>query len=349
MRNSKGRVPALLLAVLLAAGLFSGCAAGVQTAEPAAAVSDAAKAVMAAIEAIPDMAEDGSNADEVYEAYTAARTAYFELSYDEMNTVTNVGRMWKASDDYSVLTMAGSASPDTDEDFSASIAEAGAQLHGTWYDSSCVLYKEYSCWEISYDGTVVTPFFYDGEPQYVTSFGDGTYNVPDYGVVYPEYSMGDLRLARTDGTGCLISQAIIDEMYVAVELTPENVAEYICFDHLYTYVDEWGDTASYADNDQTSYAALNKKEGNGLTYVGADGVQVELLLGNGKKTTFYGLGQFWIDGKNVAIKDFGRAKGTLYFVKSEYVWNVEAEDGFITVWLNDGSRYSYYHGDFPVG
>ena len=351
MKTTNRRVLALLLAAVLAAGLFAGCGASVSQDKPQeqqAALTEAAKDVMALIEAIPELNEDGSNADEVCEAYTAAHTAYFALSYDEMNTVTNVGRMWKAGDEYSEHTMAGDPAAAQEEDPSQSAAEAGALLQGTWYDSSSVVYKEYSCWVIEADGSVTTPF-YNEETLYVSALGDGTYQIPDYGVIYPEYSMGDLRLARTDGEGCLISQAVIDQMYVTVELTADNVADYFCFDELYSYIDEWGDTASYADNDQTSYAALYKEEGHGLTYVGADGVQIELLLDNGKKTTFYGLGQIWIDGKNVKIKDFGRAKGTLYFVKSEYVWNVEVEDGFVTVWLNDGSRYSYYHGDYAVG
>ena len=343
------RTLSFLFAAVLILGLFAGCGSSVQ--EPAVtgavpSVTDAAKAVMEMIDSIPEMAEDGSNADEVYNAYTAAQNAYFELSYDEMNLITNVGRMWKASDDYFDHIM--NAAPGEEVDADERIAEAGAVLCGTWYDSSSVIYKEYSCWEIGYDGSLVTPF-YNEEPLYVTSLGDGTYYVPDYGTVYPERSMGDLRLANVDGSGCLISQAIIDQMYVTVDLNAENVSDYFCFDQLYSYIDEWGDTANYSDNDQTSYAALNKLEGSELTYIGSDGVQVELLLDNGKKTTFYGVGQIWIDGKNVQIKDFGRAKGTLYFVKNEYVWKVDAEDGYITVWLNDGSRYGYWHGNYAVG
>ena len=346
MNSRKTRTAAVLTALLLGAALFAGCGTAAP-AEPQTSPTEAARAVMDAIDAIPELAEDGSNADAVYAAFSSAREAYFSLSYDEMNTVANVGRMWKANDDYSAH-ITNEVPDDVPPDPLQGIAEAGRLMHGTWYDSSSVVYKEYSCWEIGYDGSVVTPFFSE-EPLYVTSLGDGTYSVPDYGTVYPEYSMGDLRLARTDGTGCLISQAIIDQMYVTVELNAENVADYFCFDELYSYIDEWGDTASYADNDQTSYAALYKEEGHGLTYVGSDGVQIELLLGNGKKTTFYGIGQIWIDGKNVKIKDFGRAKGTLYFVRSEYVWKAEAQDGFITVRLNDGSTYSYYHGDYAVG
>ena len=56
MRNNKGKVPAILLAALLTTGLLAGCGlfapkAQEQTAEPVPAVSDAAKDVMAAIEA----------------------------------------------------------------------------------------------------------------------------------------------------------------------------------------------------------------------------------------------------------------------------------------------------------
>ena len=337
-----------LLTVLLLAGMLTGCGAAdpASTAATGPVLSDAAKAVMQAIDAIPDMAEDGSNARQVYEAYTAAQNAYFSLDYDEMNLITNVGKMWKASDDYFSQVM--TVSPGTSPQQPSLSAEDGALLSGIWYDSSSVIFKEYSCWQIGPDGAVVTPFYTEA-PQYVSALGDGTYYVPDYGTVYPEYSMGDLRLANVDGSGCLISQAIIDRMYVTVELDAENVSDYFTFDPLYSYIDEWGDTASYADNDQTSYAALDKLEGSDLVYVGSNGVQVELLLDNGKKTTFYGVGQLWIDGKDVKISDFGRAKGTMYYVKREYVWNVEASEGFITVSLNDGSRYSYYHGDFPVG
>ena len=72
MRNNKGKVLALLLAALLTAGLFSGCGlfapkAQEQTAEPVPAVSDAAKDVMAAIEAIPELKPDGSNAEDYWD------------------------------------------------------------------------------------------------------------------------------------------------------------------------------------------------------------------------------------------------------------------------------------------
>ena len=92
----------LLLAISILFSL-SACAAGaVGVNGPSAptAPTDAALNVIAMIDGIPEIAEDGSNASEVYDAYTAAQSAYFQLSYDEMNMVNNVGAMWKASDDY---------------------------------------------------------------------------------------------------------------------------------------------------------------------------------------------------------------------------------------------------------
>ncbi|MBR0352275.1 MAG: hypothetical protein IJH53_03630 [Oscillospiraceae bacterium] len=338
----------LILALVLSLSVFaSGCAS-----EPAASVpaaqesSQAVKDVIAMIDAIPQLAEDGSNASEVYDAYTAAQSAYFQLSYDEMNAVNNVGGMWKASDDYYQHIM--NTQPKEDYEYYQRAAEAGALLAGTWYDSSSVIYKEYNCWQISFDGTVVTPF-YNEETQYVQSLGNGEYYIPDYGTIYPDYSMGEMRLASVDGRGCLISQVTIDKMYVKVELSAENVADYFTFDQIYSYVDEWGDYANYADNGQTCYAAVNKYEGSDMTYIGSDGAQVELFLKNGTKTTFYGIGLFQVDGKNVAIKEFGRAKGTLWFVRSEYVWKTETNDGFVYVYLNDGSLYTYYHGEYAYG
>ena len=347
----KKTVSTILLIVMFMALCFSvsGCAGEAASVSDASgfAVSDsAAQQVIEMINAIPEMAEDGSNASEVYDAYTAAQSAYFELSYDEMNMVTNVGRMWKASDDYfnQVMNVPSGETYDYDK----SVAEAGALMTGTWYDSSSIIYKDYSCWNIGYDGTVVTPFYND-QPQYVNSLGNGEYYVPDYGTVYPDYSMGEMRLASVEGTGCLISQTTIDKMFVKVELTAKNVADYFTFDQIYSYTDEWGDSANYADKGQTCYAAINKKEGTDLVYIGSDGAQVELYLKNGKTTTFYGMGLFIVDGKNVAIKRFGRAKGSLYFVKSEYVWKTETNDGMVSVYLNDGSIYTYYHGDYAFG
>ncbi len=341
-------VSILILALVLSLSVTAaGCAS--EASAPASAPqepSQAAKDVIAMIEAIPELAEDGSNASEVYDAYTAAQSAYFQLSYDEMNLVSNVGSMWKASDAYYNHIM--NTSPKEDYEYYQRIEEAGALLQGIWYDSSSVIYKEYSCWQINSDGSVITPF-YNEETQYVQSLGNGEYYVPDYGTIYPDYSMGEMRLASVEGTGCLISQTTIDKMFVQVELSAENVADYFTFDQIYSYVDEWGDYANYADIGQTCYAAVNKYEGTELTYVGSNGAQVELFMKNGTKTTFYGMGLFQVDGKNVAIKDFGRAKGTLWFVRSEYVWKTETNDGFVYVYLNDGSLYTYYHGEFAYG
>lgn len=346
MTNKMTKTALILLLVLSMLFSLAACASE-STATPAAAdATDAAKEVIAMIDSIPAMAEDGSNASDVYDAYTAAQSAYFQLSYDEMNTVSNVGAMWKASDDYfnHIMNVPEGETYDHDE----RVAEAGALLNGTWYDSSSIIYKDYSRWEIFSDGTVVTPYYYD-TTQYVNSLGNGEYYVPDYGTIYPEYSMGEMRLASTEGKGCLISQETIDKMFVKVDLTKENVSDYFTFDQIYSYTDEWGDTANYSDNNQTSYAAINKLEGSDLTYIGTDGVQVEVFLKNGSKTTIYGMGQFWVDGKNVEIKSLGRAKGSIYFVKREYVWKTETYDGMVSVYLNDGSIYSYYHGDFAFG
>ncbi|MBO6040922.1 MAG: hypothetical protein J6P58_06900, partial [Oscillospiraceae bacterium] len=107
--NSRRILTAVLTALLLAAALFSGCGTAAP-AEPQVSPSEAVKAVMDAIDAIPELAEDGSNADTVYAAFSAAREAYFGLSYDEMNSVTNVGRMWKANDDYTAHVL--NASPE---------------------------------------------------------------------------------------------------------------------------------------------------------------------------------------------------------------------------------------------
>lgn len=343
----KKTIAAVICLTLILSLCFSlaGCAAE-SSAASAAAPDSAAQDVIDMIAAIPEMAEDSSNASEVYDAYTAAQSAYFELSYDEMNQVNNVGSMWKASDDYFNHIMNVPAGETYDFDQRA--AEAGALLAGTWYDSSSFIYQDYSCWQIRSDGTVETPFYND-EPQYVQSLGNGQYYVPDYGTIYPEYSMDEMRLASLEGTGCLISQDTIDKMFVKVELDAENVADYFSFDQIYSYIDEWGDTVNYSDNGQTCYAALSKTEGTGLTYIGSDGAQVELYMKNGTKTTFYGIGLFLVDGKNVGIKDFGRAKGSLYFVRSEYVWKTEFSDGFMSVYLNDGAVYTYYHGDYAFG
>lgn len=345
----KTKTALVLLLAISTLFSISACAAGavgVNGPSSPTAPTDAALNVIAMIDGIPEIAEDGSNASEVYDAYTAAQSAYFQLSYDEMNMVNNVGAMWKASDDYfnHIMNVPQGETYDHDK----RTAEAGALLNGTWYDSSSVIYKDYNFWQISSDGTVTTPYYYD-DTQYVNSLGNGEYYVPDYGTVYPDYSMGEMRLASTEGRGCLISQATIDKMFVKIDLNAENVADYFTFDQIYTYTDEWGDTASYADNGQTCYAAVNKYEGSDMTYIGSDGAQVELYLKNGTRTTFYGMGLFTVDGKNVGIKSFGRAKGSLYFVRSEYVWKTETIDGFVYVYLNDGSQYTYYHGDFAFG
>ena len=344
----KKTVSAILMIALALSLCFavSGCAAESAVASATAAPNEAAQNVIDMINAIPEMAEDGNNASDVYDAYTAAQSAYFQLSYDEMNMVNNVGDMWKASDDYFNQIM--NVPSGENYDYDQRVAEAGKLLAGTWYNSSSIIYKDYSCWQIGYDGSVVTPFYND-EPLYVYSVGNGEYSIPDYGTVYPDYSMGEMRLASVDGTGCLISQATIDKMFVKVELNAENVADYFTFDQIYSYVDEWGDTVNYSDNGMTCYAAIDKNEGSDMVYIGSDGAQVELYLKNGTRTTFYGLGLFTVDGKDVEIKDFGRAKGNLYFVKSEYVWKIETYEGMVSVYLNDGSNYTYYHGDYAFG
>lgn len=334
-----------LLALLLAlAMLLALCACGEQ---PTPDLSERLKEAIEKIDAIPEMADDGVNYEEVFEKYQEAYEAYFKLDYDDMGLVTNVGKLWKAQDQCSA------AQETVYETYAAGDAAlAGADLQGIWYDSSCITTPDQQ-YVIHEDGSVEVPYAWD-EINYAYAYTDdifGTvYDIPYYGMVYCDYSMGGVRLARTDGYGCLLSETVADTMFVKVELNEENVSEYFTWDTVFSYLDEWGDTVNYSEKDLSGFALIDEKADKGLTYIGNSDAQIEVKLSNGKTMTTNEFGLHVADGGNVTVSGFGRAKGTLYYVYDKYVYSVEADEyGYVTVTLNDGSVYYYYHGNYALG
>jgi len=151
----------------------------------------------------------------------------------------------------------------------------------------------------------------------------------------------------------------LDEMFVTVEVTPENVADY-CRIVIYTEIDEddfgviTGDTNTYATLESTVYE-------NGLVYLeSSDDLAIELLIpehkykytSNGRKWRThtddaearviknrpYGTWGGSLGSKNVkneyeAIHDitaeqisFGRVTGKITFIRAEYVKEIKQDE-----------------------
>ena len=170
----------IITVLLMTALLFTLCSCGP---EAAPEMSERLKEVIAKIDAIPEFAEDGSNYEEVFNKYSEAQAAYFNLDYDDMGRVQNVGKMWKTGDDCARFAESGS-----EMNGGVISASAGQLLQGTWYDSSCITSPD-MMYVIYSDGSISTPYGWAGDESYVTAYADEVfgevYEIPSYGTGQP--------------------------------------------------------------------------------------------------------------------------------------------------------------------
>ncbi|MGM9549139.1 MAG: hypothetical protein ACI3V5_04775 [Faecousia sp.] len=164
--------------------------------------------------------------------------------------------------------------------------------------------------------------------------------------------------------------ALLDEMFVIVELTPENVADY-CRCTIYTEIEKdafgtlTGDTRTYATLESTVYD-------DGLIYLdGSDDLAIELLVPEHQyqwrsgqrwrtrtsdaeegvvKRIPYGswgvsLGSLNVDSDYEAIHEitaeeisFGRVMGKITYIRSEYVETIKEDDGSRIIVLKTGEE-----------
>lgn len=115
----------------------------------------------------------------------------------------------------------------------------------------------------------------------------------------------------------------LSEIVKIVELTPENVGDYLDFKRVQTeYYDAFGDKDKN-ETRKTSSWIISKLYEEGWLYFRGENFKIELLKkdGWGSKSSeviqWGPFGQFWLDDKGKV--EFGRAEGTLYFIAADLV------------------------------
>ena len=197
----------------------------------------------------------------------------------------------------------------------------------------------------------------------------------DY-VYYTFFEDGKLSVGSTGTKMIPVEEyrAMLDDMFMSVEITPENVADY-CEIVIYTEIDD--DDFGVVTGDTRTYPTLaSKVYDKGLIYFeGSDDLAIELLIpehtyqyqSRGRKwrtqtdeadefvfkRTPYGssgptLGHKSVKNEYEAIHDitaeqitFGRVTGKIVFVRSEYVKNVTKD-------TNSSSRLLVLSNDIEV-
>ena len=316
------KVLSLLFVLLLCLSL---CACG---------KSEEVKNVEAMIKAVGTVTPE--NLEEAY----AAMTAYDALSHEDAEKVKNYEKMASQLDAY--LT---------------------EQVVGAWVYEPKYFYNVEEMYE-KVDLTL------NADGSAVGSHVTGPWRVEN-GVVkvdsgksdywyYTFYDNGKLRLGSTNSKMIPTEEytALLDDMFVIVEINENNVADY-CEVVIYTEIDE--DDFGVITGDTSTYATLvSKVYDDGLYYLdGSDDLAIELLIpehtyqyqSHGrawrtqtdkadeqviKHTPFgshgYSLGHKSVDSEYEAVHDitadqisFGRVTGKITFIRSEYVQELKKD------------------------
>nr|MBQ8245039.1 hypothetical protein [Oscillospiraceae bacterium] len=331
------RVLTAILALVLVLALY-GCGK-----------TEAVKNVESMIDAL------GTVTAESLEAVNAAMDAYEALTDEEKETVSNYAALTAALDDCLELKLAG-----------------------PWVYEPNYFYNV----EEMYDKTDMT---LNADMTATGEYTSGTWRVEEnklminngeYDVQYSIYQDGGkLRIGHVNSKMMPVEEfnALLDEMFVIVEVTPANVADY-CKVTIYTEIEEddfgvvTGDTRTYATLESTVYD-------DGLLFMdGSDDLAIELLIpehayqyksGSRKwrtrteeadeqviKRTPYGsyggsLGGKYVESEYETIHEitadqitFGRVMGKITFIKAEYVETVKKDDNGISrlLILKDGTE-----------
>lgn len=320
----------LLLTIVLCLSL---CACG---------KSEAVKNVEAIIDAL------GEITLESIDAIRAAEDAYSALTEDEQKKVENYEILVDARNRYYELCLIGEWCNDTIYPFDIEVMYErlnfvlNEDMAGTHYmDGGDTAFP--ATWHVS----------------------DGFLNIDlgDYG--YTRYTITEendkISLVQDGSDWSLMKvedfHAYLDDIFLTVELTPENVANYceLFISMPTTYIDEWGEEVEL-ENTSASLRLKNAVYDDGWLYFSSSSdTAIEVLYPEYTLTHFYGedssvdtipagsttltesnpyisyfpmeLDQTW--GGSSVIADltvddlsFGRAKGTITFINSEYVIEV---------------------------
>lgn len=311
------KVLSLLLALIMCLSL---CACG---------KSEAVKNVEVLIAAIGEVTLDSEA------AIVAAETAYNALTDEEKAKVENIAMLTEAREVLDVAVF---------DDFRNSlVTEWVTELKADRFltlsaDGSVTLIDPWSkftgTWELSPDMAVIH-FTLDG----LTFDAD---LIPENGFIQLSALavLGQNFVRRED------YQAAFEQKFVAVELSEENVKDYLG-DAVFigNALDEWGE--EYKDS--PCYMLTSMVYDDGLVYVGcSDDFAVELVVDTIDRGETYTVGATvpfdytnnYCGGVHKSVSISGRAKGTMYFVKPEYVANNYYEDMWTYVELTNGTLYT---------
>lgn len=318
------KISALCLALIMVLSL---CACG-ESAE--------LKSVREQIAAIGEVSLDSEA------AITAAEEAYRALSDEEKAKVGNYAELLAARE---TLEEAKKA---------AEIEAARKALVGEWTEVYSTFLYNYSAEDFVFaeDGTVSTGNLSiewglsedGGSVEF--KFGDTialSYDIVDYNGITA------LVNSQSDAVSSVFVrpedyQRFVDQRFVAVEINSENIGDYIGeYVRIGRRLDEFGEPRE--DGGVCMFRSRAYEQG--LVYVGssADFVFEYSFHGNRGEYTFSSRDPFLLGEEytDAVFQSFGRAKGTLYYVKAEYVAenSVENMNGFMTrvVRLTDGTKF----------
>lgn len=306
MKNTKDCVCALLLLTLLLA--LCGCGKNEAVAS--------AEAIISAI---------GQVSLERREDVIAARAAFNVLPPKLQAKVENADLLTEAE---KALAGLEAEQARLEEEALAARAQACTWLEGEWVDVSTLLYSMSDGYEkaVEYasengitfaaDGTCVTYGVaeeWECQGRVVTVWG--TEYTLDESLGYP--------ILRTGLDRSLVRRDMLDDVFVAVELTEENVGDYIeLVDMPFEKYDEFGKLESSG-----SWVWLKSKVyDQGLVLVTQRDMAIEVSSGRHTNTnTLEPFGPMWdfiLDSRYYASKAkdcaFGRVKGTLFFARVPY-------------------------------
>lgn len=311
----------LLLALILC---LSMCACG---------KSEAIKSVEAMIDTL------GEITLESIDAIRSAEDAYSALPEEEQKKVGNYETLTEARDAYYELALLGD----------------WAELFITPYDIEGM----YNQVRFIFNSDMTGTEYVDGEERFSWSVTDCTLNL-DYGGAIRTLNIveedGKITLQQEDQTLLTVADfhAYLNEIFLIVELSAENVADYCRLD-LYTphyYTDEWGETVELTTTGTTLLARNNVYEYGWLYLSSSSDLTIEVLYPEYTLTYTYtdristeahsagtttstesnpyvcyfpmDLDQYFEDytittDLSVEKLSFGRAKGQIIFINSRFV------------------------------
>ncbi len=225
--------------------------------------SEAVKNVEAMIDAL------GEITLESIDAICSAEDAYFALTEDEQKKVDNYEILAEARDAYYELALVGNwYSSEISLDVESNYEKLGFVLNS---DLSCTNYEYGSTssgvWSVT-DGILRTNFEEGWENSYIIKDVDGIISLQ------LEYSESGRTMMKEEDYF-----AYLNEIFLIVELSAENVADYCRLD-LYTphyYTNEWGETVELTTTGTTLLARNNVYEDGWLYLCSSSDLTIEVL------------------------------------------------------------------------